>query len=158
MTLVALLSRLNAIGRIALVVALFLVSSAVHADENARQKPLDLYAPYTEEQVAKAVTAAINGRPASIMRTKAASPEQGTGWFVEYTRPSDDSLWRMQVVPHEQGGIHWRSWDKLATPQRWGRWRTHSLDETFRWYIDGTGVLVISGDFIGENRYRLADF
>ena len=71
---------------------------------------------------------------------------------------SDGSLWRIRVVPHEQGGIRWRSWDKLATPQRWGRWRTHSLGETFRWYIDGKGVLVISGDVIGEYRYTIGDF
>ena len=152
------LPRLNQSLRVAALALSLLACSVVRADASETPAPLNMYAPYTAEQVAKAATAAINGRPASIMHATAASAEQRHGYIVEYTRPSDGSLWRMQIAPDEHGGIRWRSWDKLATPQRWGRWRTHALDEKFRWYVDGNGVLVISGDLIGDSRYTLADF
>ena len=141
---------------VAALLLLVIARSAPHADESSPASP-DVCAPYTAEQMSRAVTAAINSRPAGMMRATAASAGQEGSCIAEYTRPSDGSLWRLQVVPDDRSGTRWSSRDRLTTLQRPGRWGTHTLDEVLRWYVNGTGVLVISGEAIEKHPYGKAD-
>ena len=105
-------------------------------------------------RVCRATIAALMGRDPSIIQVDRLS---GGIAYTSYSRPSDGSIWKNRCRV-EGDRVIWSAVDLNGPGTGPGRWRTHPLDETITYTIDGAQVsikMTYSDGSVSEKTYSV---